>query len=66
MFRSWNDGLSLLRLEVGDDVSAVLRVGNTGEGHRVARSVIGGRLDVLVDGLSIPLRLAGKSTTKES
>ena len=52
------ESASLLLLEVGDDVCSVLGVGNTGESHSVARRVVSRRLDVLVDGLLVPLRLA--------
>ena len=58
--------VSLLCSEVGDDVSAVLGVGDTGECHGVTRRVVSGGLDVLVDGLGGPLSLAGESTTIEN
>ena len=58
--------VSLHSGEVGDDVSAVLGVGDTSESHGVTRRVVSGRLDVLVDGLGRPLSLAGESTTKDN
>ena len=55
--------VSLLLLEVGDEVTAVLGVGDTSEGHGVSRSVVSGRLQVLIEGLVDPLALTGEGAT---
>ena len=54
---------SLLLLEVSDEVASVLGVGDTSEGHSVTGSVVGGRLEVLIEGLVAPLALTGQLAT---
>ena len=46
---------SCVLLEVSDDVSALLGVGDTSEGHCVTGGVIGWGLKVLVEGVVVPL-----------
>ena len=48
------EDLSCVGLEIGNDISAILGVGNSGESHGVARSVISGGLEVLVQGAVFP------------